>query len=266
MWFQPAHGEECWKKKQVEKCLCLVGHGSAVPLYYLDPGKKLLRFKEVLLHLLHGKNVIRKKKKGELAVQREETGIIPFPGLFPLSLRQTGSGSDLWLLRVGSFLRLLLRDSRNSNSALTWKSLLAQLDEQGSPHRLYLAEDIQNSELQTCFRDLCKGNWLQSVTAMGVLGVLNPASLWLLGLSESQILMKCLLKSRNSMWLHEGEDSTSASCCSPCPNYPKVHTVRELPGKLSLKIPQFFVLPMHWLALGPPLPAFAIPIILFSSS
>lgn len=75
------------------------------------------------------KIVMRTKRVRWLSRERRQG----FPGLFPLSGRQTGSGSDPWSQ---------LRDSRNSSAGIQpppGKPLLAQLEEQGSPHRLYLA-------------------------------------------------------------------------------------------------------------------------------
>lgn len=90
------------EKKQVEKCFCLVGHGSAVPLHYLHPGKKLLSSAGLQRNFAasSARKNCDKEKKGELALQREE--IISVPGLFlgcswavPSECEQTGSGSDL---------------------------------------------------------------------------------------------------------------------------------------------------------------------------
>lgn len=143
MWFQTCSWGGMLEKEQVEKCLCLV----SCALVLSGSSKSCwaqLGFKELWLHLLHRKIVVRKKgwEAAEWALQREETGIMPFPGLFPLSLRQTGSGSDPWLLGVGS-------SSGTAGTATAQprpeESLLAQLDEQGAPHRLCLARGHSKS-------------------------------------------------------------------------------------------------------------------------
>jgi len=91
----------------------VVRHRSAVALVFFEcgqkgfptPGRSWLWPKAALLHLLHRKIVIKKKKKGdrqlsrllrEMEEKREKTALMAFPGLFPLSLSQTGSGDEPW--------------------------------------------------------------------------------------------------------------------------------------------------------------------------
>lgn len=135
MWFQSCSWGGMLEKKQVEMNFCLVGHGSAVPLNYLDPGEKLLSSAGFQSFAASSawKNC-DKEKKGEQVLQREEPGIDDcFCWAVP-SQCEAESGCDplelapSWGCSSGTA-GIAQQELRPGKS----------LDEQGSPHRLYLA-------------------------------------------------------------------------------------------------------------------------------
>lgn len=214
MWFQSCSWGGMLEKKQVEMNFCLVGHGSAVPLNYLDPGEKLLSSAGFQSFAASSawKNC-DKEKKGEQVLQREEPGIDDcFCWAVPSQCE--ADRVRLWPLGAGSFLRLLLRDSRNSSARTqTWKI----------PGWAGISSQAVFS--QRTFKILhCKhdsGIFLKaircSLSQMSIWGVLNPASLWLLGLSSP----KCWW---NVCWKAQMPCGTTMekTAAQPSPNYPKV--------------------------------------------